>query len=846
MNVDEHNMVNLTVEDSSGVEFASLSLISPAGNTESYVYFPNYETNKLSESFSLPYYSEPGEWRVGQISVRDRNGNDKTYFYNEDNYPELFERLHVTNDQFDEQAPTVSHIEFSKDTFVPGETVEVFVSADDNKSGVNSIDINLTDYNGQYLWVNNFEQQFDGRWKGTVTIPLTTKSSQFHLSGISVYDGVWNEFYAYYNEFDINPYPSFNVFNENEDNDSPVVKEVSFAKDTVQPGENNTVYVTVEDASPVESVEIQLVNASNNTYIYVETTLVDNQWKGEFDITNSTRPGEWLVSSIYVRDTANNYSSNYYYKHDHPNNIGLFNVINENFDNDPPTAVAVDFDKDTLKPGEMVNIQLEAEDLSGIQYAAIGLAGPNNKNNEYVELSNEDLSGSFTVPTNAEPGKWRVRYITLFDTNNNEITIDYTEDQYPETFDTFSVDNENYDNVPPTLLDIELSKSEVNAGDSLEVYVTAEDQSGINSVNVEFSNGEMSLYVNEFTEQTDGRLKGTVNIPAYYKNAEWYVSSLYVYDKNYNEFSKNYEKNNNPFSKFTVINDNPDVIAPVISEVYFEKENIEVSDYNTIYVKMTDDFSGVDYADIQLTSPSGNQHKFVYVWEEVNEGVYKGTFKLNEYAEPGVWKISEIRAKDHNGNETTTTYNPGQYPEHLGSFILTNNNFDSEAPVVTNVQFGTDLVTAGNSVEIRVEATDNLSGISYITVGLENEAGNMKFISGFTNQDGKWISNWETSSYLQPGEYKVKYLYVSDNAGNAFEKNYDKENPAGFDTITVENEHPDITAPVIESISFTKSVLQAGETGYAKIVANDDLSGVSHLGISFKSPSGQVYMCTMR
>jgi Bacterial Ig domain len=842
MEAQEENTITLDIQDQSRLSYVAVHLTSPSGKSDRSVYFYEYEATNLSQTFTLPFNPEPGEWKVKYITAEDINGNITNLDITEE-YPDSFETFTLINEQYDGVAPAVTKVEFDNEQVNAGETINVYVTAEDSGSGVEAIYMNLSNYNGKDLYLHTFVKQTDGRWKAEVTIPSNAKNGRWYVEYIDVYDNVGNEYWKSYSYPEQNPYPSFNVINENADETSPTVKQVSFEKDSVEVGESNTVTVSVEDSSPVESVMVELISSTghNDKYFYLDVS-EDGIWTANFTIDENMEPGTWKVSSVYVRDTEENYETYYYSDDNYPAYLSTFNVNNENYDAEPPTLVSATFEKDTVQAGETNTVYVDANDQSGISFTRIEIVSSTGEN-DYIYLYDGEMSGPYTISDRAAPGEWRIKSIFIRDNNNNELSEEYSEDDYPSSLDTFNVINSNYDDEDPIVSKIELSENELNAGETLDVYVTADGTgSDISSIDVAFWNGSINLYANNFEQQTDGRWKASVYLPDYLKDARWFVSSVYLYDSYYNDHDEYYyDTSDNPHPTFNVRGNNPDITPPTVKEVVFGKESIDVLENNYLYMAIEDDRSGVDHAQVVLSSPSGKHTQYVWVGYGDMEGAFEGHFSMDEFRESGLWRISEITVWDRNGNHTKTTYSEHDYPENFGTFYLNNETPDVLPPEIKGVQFTPNKIQAGEPVEIQVEATDNLSGVAFLNVGLVNEDGNQLDIYDFIEQDGKWISSWTTPAYMQEGKYKIKYISAYDKAGNEYHKNSNKGDvfPVEYGTLTVENENGDETAPEIQSITFTGPEVVAGEQGYVKIQATDDLSGISQINMGLVSPSGQ-------
>ncbi|WP_217809956.1 triple tyrosine motif-containing protein, partial [Bacillus thuringiensis] len=131
----------------------------------------------------------------------------------------------------------------------------------------------------------------------------------------------------------------------------------------------------------------------------------------------------------------------------------------------------------------------------------------------------------------------------------NSLYIDKDWDKY--SHGTFKVEGQTeVDTTPPVLKNITFSKDVVKIGESMEVYVDAEDtDSGIESIYVAFRSpsGGGRLAVYNFDRDEKGRWVKTANIPEFSESGEWvydYITikdragnSLYI-DKDWDKYSR--------------------------------------------------------------------------------------------------------------------------------------------------------------------------------------------------------------------------------------------------------------------------------------------------------------------
>jgi hypothetical protein len=94
------------------------------------------------------------------------------------------------------------------------------------------------------------------------------------------------------------------------------------------------------------------------------------------------------------------------------------------------------------------------------------------------------------------------------------------------------------DHTPPTLLKVELSKTMVNAGETVTVYITAEDDaSGVLQPYIYFMQagmGHSSIPETNIKKDEQGRYVGQIKVPENAPTGKWTIDDIEIYDRAHN------------------------------------------------------------------------------------------------------------------------------------------------------------------------------------------------------------------------------------------------------------------------------------------------------------------------
>ena len=286
-----------------------------------------------------------------------------------------------------------------------------------------------------------------------------------------------------------------------------------------------------------------------------------------------------------------------------------------------------------------------------------------------------------------------------------------------------------------------------------------------------------------------------------------------------------------------------DVTAPVldVSSLTVDKKEATVGDTVNISLEATDDISGIDYINVWYNMPKSQKYKNVRMWYDSSDNKYKGNLYIDENFESGKWTISWIYLKDNMQNEIYMY--PNEYDFDSISFIVHNSNeVDITAPVldVSSLTVDKKEATVGDTVNISLEATDDISGIDYINVWY-NMPKSQKYKNvrmWYDSSDNKYKGNLYIDENFESGKWTISWIYLKDNMQNEI---YMYPNEYDFDSISfiVHNSNEvDITAPVLDVSSLTvdKKQVTVGESVKLSFKATGDISGIKSAKIWYYTP----------
>ncbi|WHZ57590.1 triple tyrosine motif-containing protein [Metabacillus hrfriensis] len=432
-----------------------------------------------------------------------------------------------------------------------------------------------------------------------------------------------------------------------------------------------------------------------------------------------------------------------------------------------PALEKVELGTTELNAGDSNSIYITPnDDISGVKYVFFHAESPSGNQSYGANIYSVDEQGRWygTIPinANAEGGTWKIDMIALTDHAGNTKYYHSGQDFTAE----FSVTSPNADLSAPSLENVELSKAEINAGESNTVFITPKDDiSGVKYVffHAESPSGNQSYGANIYSIDEQGRWYGTIPTNTNSEGGTWKIDMIALTDHAGN--TKYYHYGQDFTTDFSVTNQNADISAPSLENVELSKVEIKAEESNTIYITPKDDISGVKYVFFHAESPSGDQSYGANIYSVDEQGRWYGTIPTNANSEGGTWKIDMIALTDHAGN--TKYYH---YEQDFTADFYVNSGNDHVDSVTLSVdhtgpeEIGTPIKLTANS-----EGSDRPEYRFFI----RDEKGVLTTIQEYGEMNS---ATWTPTI---PGTYKL-IVHAKDQSGTGTENYYEARADMSF------------------------------------------------------------------
>jgi hypothetical protein len=289
--------------------------------------------------------------------------------------------------------------------------------------------------------------------------------------------------------------------------------------------------------------------------------------------------------------------------------------------------------------------------------------------------------------------------------------------------------------------------------------------------------------------------------------------------------------------------DYSDAEPPRVTTIRFEPRKVRHGDPLTVFVRVTDELSGVNTVSGVLRSPSGAAALPFRSERSTEDGVFIETLTIPDRAETGPWYFGALHARDKALNKRT-------YPEDSGLlrssyFEVAGSDADSAPPEVTSVYLDPLEAYDGDTVKVLVEATDDKSGITMIYGVLLSPSTHAKipFSCQKEGEGNTFLGQITIPGDAESGQWTVDYLQVRDESQNT-RTFFRRDHPTIFDgaSINVYANRSDSEPPTLDNLEIYPTALVYGETVEIVVYASDDVSGVGNVSGRLQSPSRRAHI----
>ncbi len=341
------------------------------------------------------------------------------------------------------------------------------------------------------------------------------------------------------------------VVEQDYDETKPVIESIDIGENgrMVQAGDTVEIKVKVQEEHPSDGagadVSLEESDRTKTEHVNLRYCKETGEYQGIIEITASTYPGKWRLTSLSVSDTYGNYAYLSDYEAEHPDVSWHYNVSPDTYDTVGPVIKRIWLDKNgqSVRAGDRISIEVEAEESNPGYYAQLRFDPVDDSSSSapiyaYVDYSSglRKYLGTIEITESTNPVRWELAELAIWDMNGNYTYLSECEEVLAEGPWYFTVDPEGYDAEGPVIEDISIDKNGqwVSAGDTVNISIKVKEKhpssSGIVYFRPQVTNvsvyESVPLSYNPETQEYTGRISITEDTYP----CEWELTGLELWD----------------------------------------------------------------------------------------------------------------------------------------------------------------------------------------------------------------------------------------------------------------------------------------------------------------------------
>ena len=596
-----------------------------------------------------------------------------------------------------------------------GEQAEIYIDITGEVNEINSVEISYI-LNGEEEYLAKYEYAYmdknTGLYKANIDIreDMLYRIIEFKAIQIMSIDGKRLNF----DNYDFSKY-NISIVDQNGliDMKAPTLKEVTVNTESPKIGEVFEIYVDAEDdVSGIGKVNLE-ASFVMGEYINEELKYDEElkKYKYSMKITEIMKYKRMKIENITVTDRTGKETKRYGYQ------LGITSItisdLDGNIDIQEPKFNGITISKNIVKIGESVDILIDAVDeQSGISSVYIQYLNNYGSLDGY-ELEFDEKLQKYKMIIEATKDNIYNNYeiIELWITDNAGNVFYQEYKAYDlDKYQIYVADKEgNIDDEAPIINKIKASENVAKVGDKIKISVDTIDLvTGIGKVNYSCYYGA-SWRTNELVYNEESKLYETyIYIDDSMEGKIIKPIKLEIEDKVRNTTEINANKLEELIIRVPDKNGMVDTESPQIKSIKLDKTSARVGEQVKVIVDASDDVSGIK----NIYTKIGDM--YVNLQFNNDSNLYEGMFIVNNKDVYTNIRLSRVEAEDNAGNMLNL------YGDDLEEISLNitdkEGKYDYEKPVLNIYSIIKNKLKFGETVCLKLNVTDDLSGVDRVTV----------------------------------------------------------------------------------------------------------------------------------
>ena len=305
-------VIMTATDDMSGIRGISGTITSPTGKAlQGFAGVKAGEEDRYIGRFVVPKNGEEGLWRVNVITMNDNASNSITLTLSQGTL-NTNATLRVISSQGDSTPPVLKGARAEKRTMRAGEPNPIYITAEDDKSGVNLVSAVFQSPNKRARIGAGCQASDATTWVCEMSsLPACIDCGDWQLEQVTLQDKA-NNLATYRLDNPIVASVKINISGDSCDNEAPRLIGVVLDQNNIAMGRDPvTITVTVtatDDACGVDGVSGQYVGPVQGSggFFPFQKAGDENTWVGRITLDPRAPRGQWRLTSIQLTDKGHN------------------------------------------------------------------------------------------------------------------------------------------------------------------------------------------------------------------------------------------------------------------------------------------------------------------------------------------------------------------------------------------------------------------------------------------------------------------------------------------------------------------------------------------------------------
>ncbi|HJW96200.1 MAG TPA: hypothetical protein VJ901_21510 [Thermoanaerobaculia bacterium] len=340
------------------------------------------------------------------------------------------------------------------------------------------------------------------------------------------------------------------------------------------------------------------------------------------------------------------------------------------------------------------------------------------------------------------------------------------------------------DTTPPQLMSLVFNPPSISDGAETMLVITAQDNlSGIRNISgsVASPTGKaLQGFAAQREAPESNRYLARIVVPKDAEQGFWKVNFLSLTDNAGN--TTNINSANGGGYGFTVNSARPDSTPPTLTAVWVDRRSMNAGEKNTIFVRATDDKSGVALVSGVFQSPAKTA-RIGFGCRMAAPDQFECDLMAPNPVDCGEWQLEQIQMQDKAQNMATYRGdNPLVAALKINIMPVGADHCDSTPPTVESLTLDpTDVSNAQDSVVTATAVVTDDTAVQSVSLQLAGPPADNgqppRFFFGFqkTDQPNIWTSKMTIPKVAAKGTWSVVWLSAIDKSNNT--KNYSQADP---------------------------------------------------------------------